>query len=354
MLSVLANWIYVIVTTYLLGHEALKLIVNIPVMYTDKGRRKSVYVIKRRDSALIAGLVVACIYSQLFSLFGGVGLWANIILIIICLAIFLRSRDEFINDILDFLIRGKNTGALWAYLVLMLVFAYGTSHGLIHYDSDLYHAQAIRWIEEYGAVKGLGNLHLRLGYNSASFALSALYSMGFTGRSLHAMAGYFAFLLASQCLELVEIARRHHLILSDFVRVISIYYLFTVFDEIVSPASDYFMTTLILYITIRWLDLYAVHERSFLPHALLCMVAFFAGTIKLSAAPFVLLSIYPVKRLIFRRKKEAIKPILYFVGMALIITVPYLIRNVILTGWLIYPFAGINLFNVSWKVTGNL
>ena len=44
----------------------------------------------------------------------------------------------------------------------------------MHVDTGLYHAQAIRWIEEYGVVCGLGNLHSRFAYNSAAFALCAL------------------------------------------------------------------------------------------------------------------------------------------------------------------------------------
>ena len=36
--------------------------------------------------------------------------------------------------------------------------AYFASRGLQHTDTGIYHAQAIRWYEEYGLVKGLGNL----------------------------------------------------------------------------------------------------------------------------------------------------------------------------------------------------
>lgn len=62
----------------------------------------------------------------------------------------------------------------------------------MHYDSDLYHAQSIRWIEEYGVVPGLGNLHERFAYNSSFFALSALFSMKFLcGTSMHTMSGFF-------------------------------------------------------------------------------------------------------------------------------------------------------------------
>ena len=99
-------------------------------------------------------------------------------------------------------------GAAWlllASVLLFLLYAYGTSRGILHYDTALYHAQSIRWIEEYGIVKGLGNLHCRLAYNSASFALSALYSMAFLGgQSYHCAAGFLAFLLALVCLEAAE------------------------------------------------------------------------------------------------------------------------------------------------------
>ena len=85
-------------------------------------------------------------------------------------------------------------------MILFFVFAYGASTGIIHYDTGLYHAQSIRWIEEYGVVPGLGNLHTRLAYNSASFCLSALYSFAFLGgQSYHCVAGFLAFLLAVVC-----------------------------------------------------------------------------------------------------------------------------------------------------------
>ena len=350
MLSIIGNWLYVSITTYIMGFAFLQWVSQIPHMHTAKGKKAHVYEFQNWKSPLLAGLVLATIYAQLFSIIGGVGLIANIVLVIICAALGVYFRIELKQELIWIWEKIKGSYYIWIYPVLILVFAYAASHGLMHYDTDLYHAQAIRWIETFGVTKGLGNIHLRLGYNSASFALSALYSMRFLGKSMHAMAGYFALLLAIQCSDIVAFVRRRHLILSDFVRFIAIYYLFTIMDEIVAPASDYFMTTLVLYILIDWLDLYARHERSFLPHALLSMLAVYAATIKLSAAPMVLLAIYPIKRLISGRKKKAVRPILYFVLLGMLIVFPFLIRNVILTGWLVYPVTSIDLFRVAWKV----
>jgi hypothetical protein len=46
------------------------------------------------------------------------------------------------------------------------------------YDTDLYHAQIIRWYNEYGTPPGLGNLHKRLAFNSSWLSLAALFDNG--------------------------------------------------------------------------------------------------------------------------------------------------------------------------------
>ncbi|WP_026523361.1 MULTISPECIES: LIC_10190 family membrane protein [unclassified Butyrivibrio] len=350
MLSVLLNWIYVIVTTYIWGFAILQSVVNNPHMFTFKGKKQSIYEVRYHESYLIAGIIAATSYAQLFSIVYKVGIIANILYIGICLLIVFLKKDKLFSSLTDLFSKLADRKIVVIYAVITLVLAYATSHGLMHYDTDLYHAQAIRWIEEYGVIKGLGNLHLRLGYNSSSFALSALFSMSFMGQSLHTMAGYFALLLAIKCADIVQIVRRRYPILPDFARILAIYYLFTIFDEMVSPASDYYMTTLVFYIVIHWLDLYSIHERSFLPHAFLSMTALYAATIKLSAAPLFLLAIYPIHRLITRRKSGAVRPILYFVLIGFFISFPFVLRSMILTGWLVYPFTAIDIFTVAWKV----
>jgi hypothetical protein len=46
------------------------------------------------------------------------------------------------------------------------------------YDTDLYHAQIIRWYNEYGTAPGVGNLHSRLAFNSLWHALAAVFDNG--------------------------------------------------------------------------------------------------------------------------------------------------------------------------------
>lgn len=329
-----------IVTTFLLGYGILTGITYF-----------SPYRIRRWSSYLICGFAGAAVYAQFFSIFASVGFTANLVLAGICLVIAFLCRKKLYGELQSFKkgIQGKaGCQKVLFLLFLFLLYSYGASRGVIHYDTALYHAQSIRWIEEYGIVKGLGNLHCRLAYNSASFALSALYSMSFVmGQSYHCAAGFLALILAVVCAELAGIIRRRYIKPSDFARVMGIYYLINIFDEMVSPASDYFMVLTAFYIVIRFMDLIEEGEKEVCPYAMLCVLGVFLMTVKLSAALIVLLTVKPAVMLV--REKRWKETALY-IFMGILAAAPFLIRNVLLSGWLVYPFTGIDLFNVDWKI----
>ena len=352
MLTVILIWMYAIITTYLVGYGFLTSLINWPGMNRKKpGHHSITYEFRFRESYLIAGVVLLTVFSQFFSLFAGVGFGANIAVILICVLVAVCYRGELLGDALDMLrLLGQKSNII-IYLAVFLIMAYGTSHGIMHYDSDLYHAQAIHWIEDYGIVKGLGNLHVRFAYNSAAFPLSAFFSMKFLGgQSYHVMAGFFALLLAWQCVDIKNVYRRGHLVISDFARLAAIYYLFTIYDEMMAPASDYFLSTLVFYIIIHWLDMNVRHEKSYVPYILLALLGVFAVTIKLSAAPMLLLSIIPIWKLMTNRTKEKWAAFWIAVAMAFIIVMPFLIRNVVISGWILYPVTLLNFFGFSWKI----
>lgn len=346
MLSVILIWCYMLMTAFLAGYGVLSLLTSrIP------------YRIRYTDSYLLCGLVCVTVYAQFFSLFYKVGLLANLILCAACIVILWCGRRTF-GSMLQTLwshIKGKESGKRGRMLVILflfLLFAYGTSRGLIHYDTSLYHAQSIRWMEEYGVVKGLGNLHCRLAYNSSSFALSALYSMSFLGgQSYHCCAGLLAFMIAKICLEIWDSLRGGRLKISDFARVMGIYYLVVIFDEMISPASDYFMVLIAFYIVIRWLDLLESGEKAIVPYAFFCVLGVFLMTVKLSAALILLLVIHPAYYLL--KEKRGRETVLYLM-LGMVTALPYLIRNVVISGWLVYPFTRFDFFPVTWKIPKGL
>ncbi len=337
MVSVLFNWLYIAVTAFLAGVALCAFI-----------HRTVGYRVTDVSCIMAAGLMAVTVYAQVFSLFGRVGAAANLVLAAACLVVAVAGRRQIAG-----LLSGawENKSTAWKLVMALSVAAwcFCTSRGYMHYDSDLYHAQAIRWIEEYRAVKGLGNIHVRFAYNSSFFALSALYSMKFlTGRSLHAVNGFMALLLWIQVLRLFDAqGRTGRTVVTGFARLGAFYYLTVIYSDIVSPASDYAIMCVVFFIVIRWLELLEQEEESAAPYALLCVAGVYAVTLKLTAGLILILLAKPAYMLL-REKRQ--KDIGIYLVMGLVTIVPWLVRTVILSGYLLYPFPSLDLFDMDWKI----
>lgn len=336
MLSVILIWLYMLITTFISGVLVLSLI-----------NRASNYRVKYFSSYIFAGIGFVTFFSELLSLFIKIGLLANAILVIICCFSIILLKKEFKEIFSE--TKSKIKPVRIALMVIaFLLFAYGASHGFMHYDSDLYHAQSIRWIEEYGVVKGLGNLHTRLAYNSASFCLTALYSMSFLGgQSFHVCAGFLAYIVTMLSSRMFKKTSLKEFKLSNIARIVSLYYVLTIFDEMVSPASDYFMVILTLGIMILYLELIENKEKNPFPYTLLSLLGLIVLSIKVSGALVVLLALYPIYILL---KGKDIKSLIKYVLLGIVTLVPFLVRNIILSGYLLYPFPQIDLFNFDYKI----
>jgi hypothetical protein len=62
------------------------------------------------------------------------------------------------------------------------------------YDTDLYHANTVRWLNEYGTPPGLASLHGRLGMNSIWLVLSALFDNVYWDNRIAWVMGVLPFL----------------------------------------------------------------------------------------------------------------------------------------------------------------
>lgn len=336
MLSVLFSFLYIGITTFLLGF-GVRIFVN----------RFLGYEIKEVTGLIYAGLGFATVYAGIYSLFSGVSLGANLVMLAICLWVICIGRKElFIFGKAQ--MQNMTKGKWFVLLLVLLLFSYGTSRGYMHVDSGLYHAQAIRWIEEYGTVPGLANLHCRLAYNSSAFVLTALYSMSFLGGpSLHTVAGFMALVLAIKGLDVIKIFSGKKVLVSDFVKVAMLFYISIIYTEMMSPASDYFAMLFLFYVVVTWIELEEQKEKNITPYGMLCVLLAVNVTIKLSAAIMLLLVLKPAAALI---KEKQYGQIGLYLFMGILAVFPYLARNVILSGWLVYPFPAIDLFSFDWKI----
>ncbi|MBR5597814.1 MAG: hypothetical protein IKW30_10460 [Lachnospiraceae bacterium] len=336
MLSVLLSYLYIAITTFLLG-------MGIKIF----AQKYLGYEMKEITSILYAGLGVATVYSGIYSLCSKVALGANLGMLLMCVVIVIWGKKELLK-FLQKIHENTTKGKYFLVVIFLLVFSYGASRGYLHFDSGLYHAQAIRWIEEYGVVPGLANLHCRLAYNSSAFTLTALYSMEFlVGQSLHTVAGFMAMVLCGKGFSVVQVFWRKKVKVSDFLKVAMLFYISIIYSEMMSPASDYFAMLFLFYIVLRWVELEEEGEKNIASYSLLCVLLAVTVTVKLSAAIMLLMVLKPAVILI---KEKRYGQIALYLSMGIVAMFPYLARNIILSGWLVYPFPGIDLFSLDWKI----
>lgn len=343
MLSVLFSWLVMGAASFLFGKALV-----------DGICRRNLQRMGRPDIYIMTGIIFLNIYAQLFSLFYKVagiactilGL-AGIILTVVYVTGHLRAgRQIRIFSGVESVKMPLWRAAL--LLVCLLSALLWTTQHPGQYDTGLYHAQAIRWIEEYGVVPGLGNLHMRLAYNSAFMCLQALFSLEWlVGQSLHSLNGFFCLCALLYAFGTVRIPGREKWQTSDLLKCVMVIYVVDKRYSIASSGTDLWAMLLILYICTKWCELLECGEEETAPWCYVCLVGFYALTVKLSAAAIVILVCYPLYLLI--RRKD-FRGILYNGILASIIVFPYLIRNVIISGYLVYPYAGIDLFSVDWKM----
>ncbi|MDO4188706.1 MAG: hypothetical protein Q4D29_06920 [Lachnospiraceae bacterium] len=357
MVSVLVNWAYVFVVTYILGYFTLTRAYRFFKYDTDV----------KIGSAVAAGLAVTTVYAGFFSIFYKVGLVANLIMIIACVAMVVVDLEHYkslvysvkrpdsesknTTDEKTKVILTPSTIKWTAFIVVFILALFYTTEGSFFSDSGYYHEQSIRWIEEFGTVKGSVHILKRLAYNSCYFVQCALFSMReLWGQSLHCLGGFYAIFLMGY-----GIFGFNKNIKLNVLRIAPIIYFLLFCSEITSPASDFPLVFVVMYVAIRWWELIDEERtnasvNSYAPYALLAMFVVFIISIKLTVGCLVFIVLFPAIDMI---KGKKIKEIFVSIIAGLVIILPYFIRNYIICGWLIYPFTKVDLFNPIWKIAAD-
>lgn len=335
MLSVLLNWIYIFLMSFVFGEAVIRL------FFRKGGYEKE----GSLTTYLVCGLSVLTIYAEYYSLISGVGLACNLWMVLAAIVLVAVRRKDYLETVRRIL---EDT-AYWklaVYVLMILICAFYSANGAITYDSGLYHAQSIRWIEEYGAVKGLGNLHMRFGYNSAYFSLAALFSMKFLlGQSLHAVSGFVVAVMSVYAVNGILNMKNGVLRGVKICHCGILLYTLFILLECISPSTDYISIYFFLWLITTWVELIENKQKELLPYCMLSLFAAFLVTVKLSVGFLVLLVIWPACILV---KEKKWKEIGIFLGLGVAAVLPYLLRNMIVSGWFIYP--SLKLFQFDWSV----
>lgn len=296
---------------------------------------------------LITGFILLTVYAQIISLFTAVTYVFAFIALGAAFVILLVFGQSVWTGIFKILKEVK-----WYEWILFFVFTifvmFLTSLYPKQYDNYLYQAQMLRYYEEYGVIKGMGNISTRLGFNNSVYGLMALYSFkGIYGFSLHTVNS--AFCVFFGIYSIYRLCRLHETksYVSTGLCGIILAYVFYNAELLNCIGTDLSANLFGLLIMHLFAESIEKREKDTFLYGLTALYIVYAVTIKVSMGMLGILVLYPATKMIKKREWRRIG-ILIMAG--LLVLVPWLVRNVLISGWLIYPFPALDLFDVKWKI----
>jgi len=215
-------------------------------------------------------------------------------------------------------------------------------------DSRAYHIMTVRWYERFPVVPGLGNLHGRMAFNCSSFILHAAYSFtDLTGQSLYPLNGVLAALFLGWIM--VRSLRNAQTPAGWAYLFLLILFYRPLLSYMSSPNSDVLAIVCTAYPLLVFFQSLVAKEKTSLASLLVpLIICLYAPTAKfpafLVAIPcMTIFSLLP-------RNEKGFSTLLPLAALAALIYLPWLGRNYILSGYLVYPLRSTGFFHPDWQI----
>lgn len=240
----------------------------------------------------------------------------------------------------------KNTFEFFIFVVIGFLISIILTDLIRDYDAYLYHLQAVRWAKEGFLHLGIANIHSRFGFQSLWFGLhSHLDLSGVFGYPLPLLNGLVALFslsfLAKKALEKSKDWFAYTtlgivLLLSTLDG--SLFYLLRGYNPDIPAAFIMFYYFYCIYMS-KVVDARLLKK--------LTAISLLALLIKLSTIPLILYTTFLLARSLLLSTNK--KPYLQLFGVIVVVVGYFMIQNVLLSGYLVFPVAFTQL-PVSWAV----
>ena len=235
-------------------------------------------------------------------------------------------------------------------ILLVLVIA---SAKIIHPDTLIYHSQAILWMQAFKAIPGEAHLGQELGLQSSWFAIQAILSPQFKNLNC-----FFYVNGAILCWYLIfVIGKINHSLKTKTIRKESWGWLILLGFSLLSwtqvrltaaSASPDFIVAIFICAAVYSLIHYSKEGCGDSPYCIIPII--FCSTaiaIKFSAIAIVFLFIPIIAQ---APKTKRLRWLTISILVFLIVVSPIMIRNVITSGYPLYPSTAFNFFKPDWKI----
>ncbi|MBN8851501.1 MAG: hypothetical protein BGO55_04285 [Sphingobacteriales bacterium 50-39] len=238
---------------------------------------------------------------------------------------------------------------LAAFVVMVLVLNSGPT---VMDDTDSYHIQMVKWAQEHGTVPGVANLHLRYGFNSSWFLAIALLIPPSPGinhyMTLNGLISiwlcYYLLCKVTTAFSSGPVARNYNSAIGAFIVLILGLAVWPMIRGNATTANYDFISTCI--IIILFMEAGVTRKPALMPEWIVWPL--FLCTIKL--VNIVMLACCLQSLLIYFSRRS----LRLYIAAAFFILIPFFLRNLILSGYILYPLYQLDFFYFDWKVPRQL
>ncbi len=300
---------------------------------------------------LITGLIVLSSFAQWIVLI--FPLTAVSLFFILCLCfLFTVFRRKTIRKIfIQYVVRRgqKNIWFLTCLICFSLMILVLNAGPVRMDDTDSYHIQMVKWIQEYGSVPGIANLHLRFGFNSSWFSSIGLFSYPVAGLNSYVtlnglLSIWFCYFLLQKIFSpayMGNIIRPSNFLLGLLVLLLFCFLDWPMIRGSSCSANYDFISTCC--IMVLFIDLFDLQNEAPIEWLIWPVYLF---TIRIMNFPLLILSLVYISRFL---KPVSVKSLLWIIFCGGFIIVPFLIRNIILSGYPVFPVYQLDFFSFDWK-----
>ncbi len=344
MLTILFTWLYAFLLSLLFGHLSVSILSRFIHRPGDEPPHISIL-------ALVGLGAISCL-AAVFSFFARINWEIHILLLLIGFVHALTARKS-IRQYISYYRRGLRANSLFIPIMLavvLLLSLLATAMPPAYYDDGLYYLPFMKWINTYAVVPGLGNLHPRLAFNSNWHLLSGVFSFPFLGMgTFNDLNGFLHLLMALFGLTGLKGLIAKEYTVSNALRAVLLIPTHLIVGYFNGPSADVAVIYLIWMVVILFVQKTEKEElRQFdLKTVFIMLFSAWVCTIKLSAFPIAIL---PLFLMLQELRARRLRHIAILASVALILALPWMGRNVMLSGYLFFPFYQIDLFSVDWKV----
>lgn len=307
------------------------------------------------------GLSTLAIVSLAAALFVPLSAGASLILALLAMCPALASLPAR-AELASWWQRGYSKWRLVQYGLSALIIAAFVGKAVDWIDTGAYHYGLIRWFSEHGVTPGLALLNPQFGFVSAWFTLAAPFNpassfIGLEGRASNVMNGFVLLLagvqiaIASRCILAKSVELKSNQLNSWFLLIFSLLVcLFstqTPFLSRITASASPDIAIALFSVVIPWSMLVVDAARrspqaSFNIYIIPTVLAAAAFSIKLTALPLL-----PIALGFYLFKSIALSHWAKGISLALLLVLPFLITQTIISGYPLYPSTALH-FGLPW------